>query len=220
LLARVQQRKIDLRVGAETLPALMFDSAPSQWMDLAARGLKIRSRALTNTLYARLFVADLFMHGIGGGRYDELTDEIIRRFYGMAPPGFLVLSATRLMPMPTYPIQPSEVRRLERLARDLECNPQRYVKNESPLVRDLVAEKQAWIEREPGSAQERRERFGALRASTRQLRPFLAERLRVTRRELEEGERQLQANAVLRRRDYAFCLYPEESLRPFLTRFL
>ncbi len=28
------------------------------------------------------------------------------------------------------------------------------------------------------------------------------------------------ANAVLRRRDYSWVLYPEETLRPFLQRFL
>jgi hypothetical protein len=220
LLARIREGKIDLRVGPEPLPSLTLNSAPSQWMDLEALGFKVRSRALTNTLYARLFVADLFIHGIGGGRYDELTDEIIRRFYGMEPPRFLVLSATRLLPLPIFPIQPSEVRRLERLARDLECNPQRYLEVESPLFRDLITEKQTWIKREPGSEEERRRRFEALRASNHQLRPFVVDRLRATRSHLAEGERQLQANAVLRRRDYAFCLFPEEILRPFVTRFL
>ena len=62
--------------------------------------MKVRSRALTNTLFARLFLSDLFIHGIGGGKYDELTDDLIRRFYGIEPPEFLILSATRLLPLP------------------------------------------------------------------------------------------------------------------------
>jgi hypothetical protein len=38
--------------------------------------------------------------------------------------------------------------------------------------------------------------------------------------ELEGCDRRLQANAILRRRDYAFCLYPEATLRPSCDRFL
>jgi len=219
LLARIRAGKIELRVGAENLPALTLHAAPNLWMDLETQGFKVRSRALTNTLYARLFVADLFIHGIGGGRYDELTDQIIRRFYGLEPPRFLVLSATRLLPLPAYPIQPSEVRRLERLARDLECNPQRYLSSAPSPIQELVAEKQTWITLEPKNGQDRRRRFEALRTLTRQLRPHLADRLRDTRHQFVENDRRLQANAILRRRDYAFCLFPEESLRPFVTQF-
>ena len=98
LFARAHSDRIELRVGDEIWPAPDHD--PAAWAERERQGLKVRSRALTNTLYARLFLADLFIHGIGGGKYDELTDELIRRFYGCEPPGFLVLSATRLLPLP------------------------------------------------------------------------------------------------------------------------
>jgi hypothetical protein len=41
---------------------------------LPERGIRLRTRALTTTLFARLFLADLFVHGIGGSKYDEMTD--------------------------------------------------------------------------------------------------------------------------------------------------
>ena len=63
-----------------------------------SRPVRIRSRALTTTLYARLFLADLFIHGIGGGKYDQLTNEIAQKFYGAELPDYLVLSATLLLP--------------------------------------------------------------------------------------------------------------------------
>ena len=40
-------------------------------------------------------LSDLFIHGIGGAKYDELTDQIICRFFGFEPPGFVALSATQ-----------------------------------------------------------------------------------------------------------------------------
>ena len=36
--------------------------------------------------------------------------------------------------------------------------------------------------------------------------------------ELTRCRRAVAANAVLQRRDYAFCLYPEATLRPFMTQ--
>jgi hypothetical protein len=208
---------LELRVGADHWPTLPANKTVSQWKDLENHGFKVRSRALTNTLYARLFVGDLFIHGIGGAKYDELTDEISRRFFGVAPPEYLVLSATKLLPVPRYPVHIADVQRLTRRVRDLKCNPQRFVQEDE--VRELVAEKQSWITRQPEGARARRERFEALRRVTQSLRPHVFSQWYAAKRDLDLCKQQLQANAVLNRRDYAFCLFPEGELRPFVTQF-
>ena len=59
--------------------------------------LKLRPRALLTTMYARLVLSDLFMHGIGGGKYDQLGDMIMRSFFMITPPKFMVISATVLL---------------------------------------------------------------------------------------------------------------------------
>jgi hypothetical protein len=55
----------------------------------------------------------------------------------------------------------------------------------------------------------------------RQAQAALAGRASHQRQELEarlqQVGRQVAANAVLADREYSFCLYPEEKLRPFLT---
>src|SRR5439155_1393714 len=73
------------------------------------------------------FLADLFIHGIGGAKYDELTDEIARRFYGCEPPRYLILSATLLLPLRAFPARPAEGQHLARELRDLHYNPQRHL---------------------------------------------------------------------------------------------
>ena len=45
-------------------------------------------------MFSRFLLGDLFIHGIGGAKYDELGDEISRRFFGIEPPGFLTVSMT------------------------------------------------------------------------------------------------------------------------------
>ena len=45
-------------------------------------------------MFARLAVADLFIHGIGGAKYDELTDAIGERFFGIQLRPYMVVSGT------------------------------------------------------------------------------------------------------------------------------
>jgi hypothetical protein len=190
-------------------------------LDLGKRGFKVRSRALTNTLYARLFLCDLFIHGIGGGKYDEVTDAIIRRYYGVEPPAYLVLSATLLLPLPRYPA--GDCRRLHRLARDLYYNPQRHLDGGArsrPEIAELAARKEAIIREEPVDRRGRRERFRQIRDLSERLRAAVEGDLAGARRAADGCEAAAQANAILMRRDYPFVLYPESTLRPFCERFL
>jgi hypothetical protein len=221
VFARPRPDCIELRVGAERWPALPRAGMAAAWRALEGQGLKVRSRALTTTLFARLMLADLFIHGIGGGKYDELTDELIRGFYGVEAPAFAVLSATRLLPLPAERVRPEDCRRLAHTLRDLHYNPQRHFSIEvDGRLRELAGEKEALARRRPTDARERREWFASLRALTGRLREPLRGREQRLRADLAECERRLEVHAVLRRRDYAFPLYPEAALRPFCTQFL
>jgi hypothetical protein len=65
---------------------------------LRHRHLQLSPRAITLTMFVRVFVADLFIHGIGGGQYDQVTDRLIERRYRIAPPPFGVATATLYFP--------------------------------------------------------------------------------------------------------------------------
>jgi hypothetical protein len=53
-----------------------------------------------------------------------------------------------------------------------------------------------------------------------QLRARIADLMPDAERELARSRAEVEANAILQRRDYSWVLYPEEMLRPFLTGFL
>jgi hypothetical protein len=225
LMARLTPETIDLRIGERFWPRLPREpeAMVRAFLDLGRQGLKVRSRALTNTMYARLFLCDLFIHGIGGGKYDEVTDAIIRRYYGVEPPAYLVLSATLLLPLPHYPARPDDCRRLKHEARDLFYNPQRHLDDGArsrPEVAGLVARKQALIREEPADRRGRRQRFRQIREASELLRASVEGDLEAARAGEAECDAEVRANAVLRRRDYPFVLYPEETLRPFCEQFL
>ena len=58
----------------------------------------IRPRALTFTMFTRLFLADVFIHGIGGALYDQITDDIIQELF-QAAPSYCCVSAAWLLPL-------------------------------------------------------------------------------------------------------------------------
>ncbi len=227
LMVRQRGDRLELRAGDDSWPDLpkpeegRMPQVLQAWHDLQAAGYRIRTRALSTTLFSRLLLADLFMHGIGGGKYDELTDQIARQFYERELPGYLVLSATRLLPLPAYPCTIEDRRRLLRTLRDFRYNPDRFLEGVGGEgLQPLIAEKHAWVNQTPRTPAEYRERFLQLRAVNAWLHEPLQGREQELRQRLETCDRELAANALLQRRDYAFCLYPEEVLRPFCTRLL
>lgn len=68
----------------------------AQW--LKHHNLRLAPRALTLTMLVRMLLADQFVHGIGGARYDQVTDELIARHFGVEPPRFAVTTATLYFP--------------------------------------------------------------------------------------------------------------------------
>ena len=67
-------------------------------MLLRRLGLRLGPRALSLTMFLRLFASDLFVHGIGGGHYDQVLDAILRDHLDLEPPTFAVASATLFHP--------------------------------------------------------------------------------------------------------------------------
>ncbi len=80
-----------------------FEIQSPRWSDaiydLQQSGVAIRPRAITTTLFARMALCDLFIHGIGGAKYDEITDQLFLQFWQVPPPQFMTLTATMLLPL-------------------------------------------------------------------------------------------------------------------------
>jgi hypothetical protein len=185
---------------------------------------KLRPRALTLTLFARVCLGDFFIHGIGGGKYDEVTDIIIRDYFGLEPPAYQVLSATLHLPLPGFHSTQDDLKRAEWLVRDLHWNPQRHlsVEQKRESVEFLLQVKHALAGGEPPPKDRKARRcwYRELSEVTDRLRGLVADQVPVAELELSRVRAEVAANEVLRRRDYAWVLYPEETLKPFLKGFL
>lgn len=194
--------------------------------DLPRRGIRLRTRALLTTLFARVLGGDLFLHGIGGGKYDELTDLIIARFFGLEPPGFLVISATLHLPIAGAPPKQQaatrdDLRRTVQMLRGLLYHPEHFIHGDGHAnyqVADLVAAKRRAIETRstPSTA---KARCREIQRVNNALQPWVEGERQRRRDERDQIARWLRAKAILTSRDYAFCLYPEKTLRKFMLAF-
>ena len=186
-------------------------------------GPNLRSRALTTTMFARICLSDGFIHGIGGAKYDEVTDAIINRWLGISAPRIIVLTATLRLPLPHFPTTIDDLHTAQRNVRDLEWNPQRHLAESDaarPMVQNLLEEKQRLLLDTLDDKAERKARFRRLCELTEQLRPFVAQQVKQVTRELEKRRRETLANGSLLRRDFPWCLFPEPVIREFCQRLL
>lgn len=177
---------------------------------------RLRPRALTLTLFVRLCLADWFIHGIGGAKYDEVTDAIIRDFFGIEPPAFQVVTGTLHLPSPLFPSMPGDVAAMESKLRRLQWNPETFLPNDHPARLEkwrLAAEK-------PNGRPAVRRWFARIRELNAEMRIAVTELVADTERQLANARVEVAANAILQRRDFAWVLYPQDVLRPFLQQFL
>lgn len=186
---------------------------------LSGQGIKLRPRALVTTLYARLVLSDLFIHGIGGAKYDELTDAIIRRFFGIEPPAFVTATATFRLPIERPHVSLADVQSGARRIRDLRYRPESFVND--PLLRaepaireplsELAQEKKNYIW---GHQLRRGDRYAfagldRLNLAMHELLQPLEQQLRARHADLITLARQTQ---LLGSREFSFVLFPAEKL--------
>jgi hypothetical protein len=196
--------------------------AVEQLLSLAGRGIKIRTRALTTTLFARLMLSDLFLHGIGGAKYDQVTDQIARQFFGFELPKFATVSATLRLPIPHPPVNAVSESELTQQMRQLRYHPERFATANGPAapgklsnVEQLVAAKRRWVETEKTS-ENARQRHAAITAANEALQPYVSGLRQEFEWQREELAHRKRANNLLDSREYSFCLQPRQHFERLL----
>ncbi len=174
---------------------------------LTASNHRLSPRALTLTTFLRLFVADQFVHGIGGGRYDQVTDRLIASFFDVSPPRFAVTTATMFLP--------------ESLDRDRVCLSCMRQQGHRLKHRVLGSRKQslvAMIDAAPRRSPHRETLFAQMQ---RELRLELARSPRVAAWEAAYREAQVREKeeAVLFNRELPYVVQPRERLIGMIERY-
>src|SRR5205814_9272014 len=101
--------------------------AVEQLAALGDRGIKLRTRALLTTMFAGLVLGDLFLHGIGGAKYGQVTDAVISRFFGFEPPCYMTVTATLRLPIQGASVALDDARRVDQRLRELAFHPEHHL---------------------------------------------------------------------------------------------
>jgi hypothetical protein len=217
------RRQVEVRLDLS--PEAGAARAAEQLADAARRGIKIRTRAIVTTLFARLFLGDVFLHGIGGAKYDQVTDLIVERFLGIEPPEFVTVSATALLPISRAAAERDDLRRTAQALRELKFHPERYLETaelpaaDRQTVAALAATKREAVA-QPKTLDNARQRHQAISAANLALQPWVEpQRQKLLGQSGRLGEL-LRAETVLASREYAFCLFPEKSLRNLILELV
>ena len=220
---RGDQLVLSDRAGIEILlnltPEGEAHTAVAQLSELQRQGIKLRTRALITTMFARIVLGDLFLHGIGGAKYDEVTDLMIERFFGIEPPKYMTLTATLRLPVVRGDDAPASVAAVSDQVRQLRFHPERFIETSiaDGEAAKLIDTKRRWVETTQTS-ENAKTRCHSIRDANERLSRFLLNESRQLLAERDSIVGRMRAQAILSSREYAFCLYPEESLRRLMQQ--
>ncbi|MBT3881309.1 MAG: hypothetical protein HON76_03865 [Candidatus Scalindua sp.] len=183
--------------------------------EVISEGIKIRPKAIANTMYSRMFFSDLFIHGIGGAKYDLITDEIIREFFGVEPPEYATISATLHLPYKPFNVSKEDVIALKHIIKDMGYNPDRYASDEfmeDAEMRSMASEKKELITKTSHDSKEKYQTFDKIKQLNCLMKEKISPLIKEKEKEIENLENRLKHNSIVTNRDYPFCIYPESRL--------
>jgi hypothetical protein len=215
-----------IKIGNSALALGELDSASAEGKAdqfrtmLSSAGYTMRPKAVSLTLFVRLYLADWFVHGIGSSLYEPVTDYIIRNYYGVHQLRFGTATCTMTLPLDSSTLASREdISQLKHTLHDIEHNPEKYM-DESVLRQDNVAsflraktEAIILASNRSLSASVRKSAWHSLTKINRSLSDYTRETAATIEKKIADCERSMASREVCNCREYFFGLFPEDRLR-------
>ncbi|VAX19515.1 hypothetical protein MNBD_NITROSPINAE01-164 [hydrothermal vent metagenome] len=183
--------------------------------DIASGSLKIRPKAITLTIYLRLFVLDLFIHGVGGAKYDTITDKIIERFYKITPPGYACISATMGLDVPIENPQ-EKIDVITKNIRLAEQNPEKVAGEDREDIAILAQKKNLLVEKMAHPETDRKTTGLMIKELNNKMKTLMAPEIKRLKETLSSLEESMGEWETARARDYPFFLTDPQKLRSLI----
>jgi hypothetical protein len=223
----VRESNNELVFNAESMPAFRIAikdlENPDSLRDLFVQhNCSLRPRALTLSIFARLFLGDFFIHGLGGALYEQISDRFIRDYYNLPPPHFATASATLHLPFEGTHNGDGlnrQIRRVSRQLRDLRFNPQRYLPDspaagqaEQVHLRETQIQLAKQLREDKAPARQRSETFMKIHELNDSLFRSIEPVQRQYQVELESLQSDLQQYRLTCDREFYFGLFDSDHL--------
>ena len=209
---RLFSKLIDNKVWLSDLDGweieMEHQSFVERFRQLNDQGVAIRPKALMTTMFSRLVLSDLFLHGIGGAKYDQLTDVIAKRFFSVNLPRFLTLTATMKLPTDVQLVGREDVVQIDQQLRELRYHPETLISSPSKEALEMMEQKQKWTVGEHRD-EKSREKHLAIESLNRQLGELAGLDVDAMLESRFETLARIRASQILDSREYSYCLFPE-----------
>jgi hypothetical protein len=209
-------------IGTERVSGLRRAENHSRGFVFEEDGWQLRPRGLGLAAFARLLLGDVFVHGIGGAKYDEMTEDFVREFFGVELPPAVCVTATAYLPLPWHGVSHGALATARHARRDLRFNPQRHLLNLPPNLlarREQLIRASARLRASRRLEQpERRWVFDQIRAANQELLQYDAEAVMALERRWRLLEDQHQSDVTARDREYFFGLHPRRTIEDLMSR--
>ncbi|UCF43536.1 MAG: hypothetical protein JSV99_01005 [Planctomycetota bacterium] len=172
------------------------------------------------TLFTRLFLADWFVHGIGGALYEDITDSILENYYRVKGLSFGVATATATLPLANCADRVREtVAELKQQLRSLKYNPEKFIEpslHNREALKSLIASKVKLVQIASDrslSAQAKKSAWKATADVNEKLLEYTKDFCQNLERKIKLAESKQQSEQLLNYREFFFGLFPEKTLR-------
>ena len=200
---------------------------------LVAAALHVRPRALTLTMFVRLLLSDLFIHGIGGAMYDQMTDRVMDQLFGVHP-AYACASAGWLLPVAGQINQGgANIPQLKWRQHHLKSNPELLVppssltdqaagaaKRRHDLISDIarsLAEDRRQHRRRGPHWLQRRAKFRDLHEINARLLTMFQPQVEAMNLQMHQAEATQNNVSVASWREYFIALHPRASLQELIA---
>ena len=162
----------------------------------------------------------MFLHGIGGAKYDQVTDDIARRFFGFSLPEFATASATLRLPIVRPARQPRFASaKSAASSASSTYHPEQFLATNGSRGRARPSAKKLAGSQPPRQPQNARARHQAIAAANAALQPFVApQRDALATPARTKSSIVSPIDSILNSREYSFCLFPREHFARLLER--
>ncbi len=195
---------------------------------LTRHGVDIRPRALTLTMFIRMFISDVFIHGIGGALYDQITDAFMHQQFS-AHGAYGLVSAAWLLPLGDHTLPTGDLSALRWQWHHLQHNPQLAPDAApGPEAARLLARRLNLIEqlhtslqnhrRDPAARRQRRIDYRALHEINDTLNALRPRPLATIETQLNRLRALQRDQKIVNNREWFFALHTMASLRDLVRR--
>ena len=209
LFVRRRNDKLELNDLANLQVTLSAQATADRLGEQIRRNLCLRPKALMTTMFSRMIASDLFIHGIGGSKYDQLTDEIARLFFKLQLPEYLTISGTFLIQDQIQPITKNQLSATRDEIRQLYYHPEKFVEAPNKASDHWANQKREWIEKELPHGH-RLKRHQAIVEANQHLHAQVSDTKSNRNAKLKKLNEQFPVSKILNSREFSFCLYGEE----------